>query len=490
MRIHYQILSFLLFVGFLAGCSSGTPEAIEEQTTFATYSFQAEADGIAITGRLALDILDRGPERLFTGALTLEDGTRLLSSGSIRGNLMSVHFLGDNIESLGAKTLVIYGWGALEGDDSYAGDFIAEVVPMSEEDSGEEVVLAEGTRGATPTSRGNEPGDDSAGGETGGGETGEEPDGPDLYILDAQLDGNSSLSGELALYKTTGSDGVHSGFWTLEDGNQIGATVTIRNERAELILFDDALEVKVVGSGEVGDGGLLTGSYEGEVFGERITEGSWTALPILSEGGQDETPPTSPSDEDEVPDAMPFTFVGEYNQGGETLEGELEITREPTGTDGDTQLFGAVLTLPQGGARIPGSAKIAFRSVELDLAEEELGIAITGRGHIGGDGKLVLSGSFEGTLFSTAVTDGRWTATQVLPDDEPGDDPAPPSDPGDGETEPGMVRVNISVVSGGMSGNVTVERVLEGGESEIVASNGFVSSGQGSSALQTIGQTL
>ena len=164
----YRILSFLLFVGFLAGCSSGTQEAVEEQTTFATYTFEAESDGMALTGRLALDILDNGPERLFTGALILEDGTRLLSSGTIRGNFIRIGFRGDNIESLGLKELAIFGWGALEGDGAYAGDFVAEATPMTEEDTPPERTT--GTWSATPTSQDDQPDEDSSGGDTGGSE--------------------------------------------------------------------------------------------------------------------------------------------------------------------------------------------------------------------------------------------------------------------------------------------------------------------------------
>ena len=350
----YRILSFLLFVGFLAGCSSGTQEAVEEQTTFATYTFEAESDGMALTGRLALDILDNGPERLFTGALILEDGTRLLSSGTIRGNFIRIGFRGDNIESLGVKELAIFGWGALEGDGAYAGDFIAEATPMTEEGGPEERTT--GTWSATPTSQDDEPDEDSSGGDTGGSEPIDESITlAERYTLIASLGGNSSARGELTLEPTEG--GRYEGVWTLEDGAQLAATAAVEGENVEFTFSNEELEIDIVGTGQAGDDGLLTGKYEGEVFGERVTGRSWTAEPLS-------------------------------------------------------------------------------------------------------------------------------------PDDEPGEDPAPPSDPGDGETEPGTVRVDITVDSENVSGTVTIERILESDEVEVVASSEFASSGQGSSASQTIEQTL
>ena len=275
---------------------------------------------------------------------------------------------------------------------------------------------------------------------------------------------------------------MYEGVWTLEDGAQLAATAAVEGENVEFTFSNEELEIDIVGTGQAGDDGLLTGKYEGEVFGERVTGRSWTAMPISDDG--EDAPPSEPGDDEDTPEDADYAFTAQYN--GETLEGELEL--ELVDVEDGVAYFEGGLKLPQnGGTFIQGSARVEGENVTLELADVELDTSIAGRGQFNGNGLIV--GSFEGTLLGTVVTDGEWTATPALSNGEPGEDPAPPSDPGDGEAEPGTVRVDITVESEDVSGTVTIERV-ENDETEVVASSEFASSGQGSSASQTIEQTL
>ena len=139
----YQVLSLLLFAGLLASCSDvSQQEAVDEQSTFQTYAFNAEVADTSLSGELALELIGAWDTKWLSGSLSLSNGAQLSAGGSLDSEGVTITFYGD--------AQVIFGSGQLNSDGSLSGTF---------EDWLGGQYLEGGTWTATPTSPGSEPDD-------------------------------------------------------------------------------------------------------------------------------------------------------------------------------------------------------------------------------------------------------------------------------------------------------------------------------------------